>query len=142
MRSVTTYHNWMAVDWQGGRKPPLPSYLCGRVPPDVARDVSRLKLSSHWLKVETGRWHRVPRGERVCGMCGVGAVQDEKHVLLECEATSDIRVRYAGVIEEAGGDMRKLMTCPQDRAAWFIADCLRRVHSFNQFEMVDIDQNN
>ena len=40
------------------------------------------------LKVETGRWRRQPRAERVC-QCDREKVQDEKHVLLECTLTAD-----------------------------------------------------
>ena len=40
---------------------------------------TRLRLSSHSLAVEKGRWSRIPREERLCS-CGEG-VHDEAHVL-------------------------------------------------------------
>ena len=51
--------------------------------------VSRLRLSSHRLKVETGRWARIPREERLCVCAPV--IQDESHVVLECELTEHLR---------------------------------------------------
>ena len=42
---------------------------------------TRFRLSSHRLKIETGRWARIPQERRFCP-CGV--VQTEKHVLCEC----------------------------------------------------------
>ena len=50
---------------------------------------TRFRLSSHHLKIETGRWARIEREERVCG-CGNG-VQDEQHVLFWCPKTENER---------------------------------------------------
>ena len=50
---------------------------------------SRLRLSSHNLKIETGRWSRQPRELRLC-VCG--QVQDEMHVIQFCPLTE--RFRY------------------------------------------------
>ena len=43
---------------------------------------TRFRLGSHHLKIETGRWARIEREDRVCD-CG-GGVQDEQHVLFTC----------------------------------------------------------
>ena len=56
-------------------------------------EVTRFWVGSHRLKIETGRWSRVPREERVCS-CGVGGVQDEEHVVFHCEYTEDLREKY------------------------------------------------
>ena len=50
---------------------------------------TRFRLSSHDLKIETGRWSRIPRNERFCVCSDV--VQDEFHVLFLCPNTSQIR---------------------------------------------------
>ena len=39
---------------------------------------TRLRLSSHSLAIETGRWSRIPRDKR---LCSCGAVQTEEHVI-------------------------------------------------------------
>ena len=49
---------------------------------------TRLRLGSHWLKIETGRWSRIPEAER---LCKCGSVQNEKHVLLNCPESSLLR---------------------------------------------------
>ena len=49
-------------------------------------------LSSHSLKVETGRWSRIPKDDRLCG-CGE-AIQDEEHVLLRCPKTDFAREKF------------------------------------------------
>ena len=49
---------------------------------------TRLRLVSHNLRIETGRWARLPRDERLC-VCG--QVQTERHVLESCDLTKTIR---------------------------------------------------
>ena len=49
---------------------------------------SRLRLSFHRLRIETGRWSRIPRDRRLCP-CGL--IQDEEHVLTHCAMTQHLR---------------------------------------------------
>jgi ribosomal protein L31 len=56
-------------------------------------EVTRFRLGSHRLKVETGRWSRIPANLRLC-TCGVNEVQDEAHVVYRCAFTSELRVKY------------------------------------------------
>ena len=53
---------------------------------------TRFRLSSHHLKIETGRWARIEVEKRVCD-CGLG-IQDELHVLLKCAKTEEVRGRF------------------------------------------------
>ena len=53
---------------------------------------TRLRLSSHRLRIETGRWARIPRERRLC-QCGE-AVQSEEHVLCECNLVEHLRREY------------------------------------------------
>ena len=71
-----------------------PVYATNSYIPDYQREAfSRLRLMSHSLKIETGRWHRIPRHLRVCP-CDEVTVQSEKHVLLECPMTNTNRSQY------------------------------------------------
>ena len=42
---------------------------------------TRMRLSSHRLRIETGRWSRLPRENR---LCPCGEIQTEHHVMCEC----------------------------------------------------------
>ena len=53
---------------------------------------TRLRLSSHSLRVETGRWSRIERSRRVCACSD--AVQDETHVLFHCPLSSHVQAKY------------------------------------------------
>ena len=52
---------------------------------------SRLRLSSHRLRIETGRLSRMPPDLR---LCDCGAIQTEEHVLFHCPASENIRLKY------------------------------------------------
>ena len=70
--------------------------------PDHRRiEFTRLRLMSHNLKAETGRWSGTPAELRLCS-CDQGRVQNEAHVLLECPLSNECRrnfplLRYSSV---------------------------------------------
>lgn len=54
--------------------------------------MSKLRLSSHRLFIESGRWNRpqpIPREERKCSFCD--KLEDEYHFLFECSLYNDDR---------------------------------------------------
>lgn len=55
---------------------------------------TRLRLSSHNLIMERGRWNRVPRDQRLC-LCG--ELQTEAHVLLSCDHTRTARDHHSSL---------------------------------------------
>ena len=60
-----------------------------RVSDDYLRiSFSRFRLSSHRLKIETGRWTGIPQENRLC-QCGQ-SVQTERHVLCDCALVNHI----------------------------------------------------
>ena len=60
-----------------------------RLVPEYSRKAfTRLRLSSHKLKMETGRWSRIPKEAR---RCPCGEIQTEEHMLLNCPHTSALR---------------------------------------------------
>ena len=68
-----------------------PIYLASEYIPDYQRVAfTRLRLMSHNLRIETGRWSRTPRELRVCA-CSPSQVQSESHVLISCPLTQIYR---------------------------------------------------
>ena len=62
--------------------------------PDYQRVAfSRIRLMSHNLKIETGRWSRTPPERRVCH-CDNIQPQTEEHVLIYCPLTRNLRLNY------------------------------------------------
>ena len=70
-----------------------PVYDNSSVPEYARISFSRLRLSSHYLRIETGRWSRIPKENRVC-VCDSSSVQDETHVLLHCPLTKPVRDNF------------------------------------------------
>ena len=64
------------------------------VPEHVRVSATKFRLSAHNLRVETGRWARLPREERLC-LCG--EIQDETHVVESCRLLNDIRENYPNI---------------------------------------------
>ena len=56
--------------------------------------LSRLRLSAHSLAVETGRYDRTPREDRLCAHCNMNQHENEYHFLLVCPLYIDIRPKY------------------------------------------------
>jgi hypothetical protein len=58
--------------------------------------ISRLRLSSHSLRIQTERFsvNRIPRNERYCLCCNSLDIEDEYHFILCCPCYSDLRKTY------------------------------------------------
>ena len=65
----------------------------GYIPDYLRTSFTRLRLMSHRLKIETGRWSRTERIRRVC-QCDRVSVQDEGHVLLSCSMSAHLRQAF------------------------------------------------
>ena len=54
---------------------------------------TRFRTSCHRLRIETGRWSRLEREERVC-TCEAGGIQDEAHAIETCTHLSELRLEF------------------------------------------------
>ena len=86
---------------------------------------TRLRLCSHRLRSETGRWNRVPADQRFCSHCDNAAIQNEEH-LLQCPATLPIREKYG--VER---DLSSLLTDPSKADLICLKQCLKLLESSN-----------
>jgi hypothetical protein len=58
------------------------------------RDLTRLRLSSHTLHIETGRYtsgRRVEAKDRLCQYCDMRECEDEIHFIMRCDLYKDMR---------------------------------------------------
>ena len=59
------------------------------------KSICKLRVSSHRLEIETGRWakpNKIPLKNRLCMICNV--LEDEFHFVLECSLYKDLRKIY------------------------------------------------
>ena len=59
----------------------------------------KLRISSHELKIETGRYENIPRDEMLCSLCNCNRIEDETHFLLDCPSFSSIREMFFSKLE-------------------------------------------
>jgi len=56
---------------------------------------TKLRISSHDLEIENGRYQKVPRDQRICSWCkknsGQEIMEDEKHFLFNCDLYTKLR---------------------------------------------------
>ena len=74
----------------------LSEYLEKGIPRPIRVNLTRLRLSSHNLTIETGRHgsNIVPRPDRKCPCCRSDVIKDEFHFVIQCEAYKEIRNTY------------------------------------------------
>ena len=70
----------------------LQYYLTKNISMEKRKNISRIRLSAHPLKVEKGRYQNIPKKERVCTHCNV--IEDEYHFILTCPLYSDLRNKF------------------------------------------------
>ena len=56
--------------------------------------ITRYRIHSHVLNIESGRYFNIVRNERICTMCNIKAVEDEYHFILECDRYTDSICKY------------------------------------------------
>lgn len=56
--------------------------------------ITHLRLSSHHLKIETGRYDNLTRDCRKCDVCNLNEIEDEFHFLLICLSLRSLREKY------------------------------------------------
>ena len=72
--------------------------------------VTKLRVSSHRLCIETGRWAKpnaVPLNQRLCTTCNL--LEDEFHFVCECNLFSDLRRMYIPRYYRVRPSMQKFM---------------------------------
>ena len=79
----------------------LAGYLQAVASKTGRRRVAQFRMGSHMLGVETGRWQRLPRAERLCQRCSCGVVDDEAHMVWGCPALVDQRVQHSELFQDS-----------------------------------------
>ena len=56
--------------------------------------LTRFRLCSHSLEIETGRYNGIERNDRKCKLCNQNTVESEYHFMLCCPTYTEIRRKY------------------------------------------------
>lgn len=71
----------------------LQFYLFKGIPTSLKNYIAKIRLSSHNLAVEVGRYRKVDKHNRFCFYCK-DCIEDEYHFILQCPLYKLIRVKY------------------------------------------------
>ena len=75
------------------------------------RDITRFRISSHRLKtlnIETGRYARIDRVDRLCTKCSHGVLGGEVHFLLACPISNCDREPLINLVNEKCGNFAEM----------------------------------
>ena len=74
------------------------TYLTEIGNPNHRRAMTKLRLSSHTLEIERGRYDKTPPEKRFCTYCkdmtGREIVEDEEHFIFHCPVSEELREKY------------------------------------------------
>ena len=70
-----------------------PLYYCNDIIESHRIAFSRFRVGSHRLRIETGRWSRLPRESRTCS-CDERSIQDEVHIIVNCSLLEELRSSF------------------------------------------------
>ena len=62
-----------------------------RLPNEQRSLIATMRSGTNGLRVETGRWLGEALENRICMLCGTGAVEDEQHFMVSCEIYTELR---------------------------------------------------
>ena len=75
------------------------NYLSVLINPKKKINISKIRINSHELHSEIGRWTvpKTPWVERICHLCENRKIEDENHFLLECPTYTHIRYQFHNI---------------------------------------------
>ena len=82
------------------------------------RSFTRLRISSHRLKIETGRYQGTLPNDRICSKCDSGDVEDENHFLFHCDKFNNDRDTLFQEIVKTCPNFSDLL--PKDKLIWLM----------------------
>lgn len=72
----------------------LQRYLTKPIDDRYRRMLTKIRLSNHQLKNETGRYNNTLRSQRICTLCACNDIEDEFHFILKCPFYENLRSMY------------------------------------------------
>ena len=82
-----------------------------------------MRTGSHWLRIETGRWQKLERAQRICPNCGAAAVEDEAHVVFDCAMYAGLRQQFADLFTMVDRNLALFLSQDPVRVAQFVHQC-------------------
>ena len=97
--------------------------------------LTRLRLHSHTLAIETGRHSNppIPREQRLCLYCLSNKVEDEAHFLITCPVYEDLRTSLLSFIADLSDEQEKFLFLMNSTAPHILRSVARYTYlAFNK----------
>ena len=65
-----------------------------------------MRISTHKLHIETGRYSNLEKKQRLCSFCKKGKVESEKHFIIECKNYDNERTEFLGLLGDEERDRK------------------------------------
>ena len=92
--NITIFNSEKCVNYRIFKKDFTFEKYLDHLPAKYRIPLCKLRLSSHSLPIEKGRYINVNRAERYCTLCDDNIVGDEYHFLLECKMLTNQRKQF------------------------------------------------
>ena len=93
--------------------------------------LAQLRTGSHWLAEETGRWLGQIREQRQCQRCNSGAIDDAQHMVFNCAALAEQRMRRPELFSTNSNDLRAFLEQSPISVAAFVNECFNACNSLS-----------
>ena len=84
--------------------------------------LAKFRTGSHWLHVQTGRYHNIAYEQRSCPTCS-NVLEDETHAIFVCPDYADARVKFPDLFECEGSLQAFFTRNPVHRIALYLTEC-------------------
>ena len=89
--------------------------------------LTKLRLSSHTLNIESGRHFKIDKKDRVCTNCNLHSIENEYHFILVCPKYRELRLKYFKHYYYSWPNIRKfenLMENNSKTCNWFVSSMI------------------
>ncbi len=77
--------------------------------------LSMLRLSCHPLKIETGRYRKIPQELRLCDFCNLNEVESEYHMIMRCSLYNNLRDNFFSMYSNFNNERWNKATSPEEK---------------------------
>ena len=98
------------------------------------RALTKIRTSSHTLAIETGRWSKTERKNRLCEQCTENIIEDEIHFLFDCKKYSNDRnITFKYIKYQTGLDLHNQWNRIDDLKSLFENDNIKVLNTLGNF---------
>ena len=96
--------------------------------------LAQIRTSSHTLAIETGRWEKLKREERLCKHCNRNLIEDEAHLIFDCSNYSTERsMTFQFIKTRTNIDLQNNTHRTNNLKNLFNSDAMSSLNAFGKF---------